>query len=396
MRTLRNSFLFFVLLATLLLGCRDKVGGVSNEEDGILRIPFAEAVNTERVLKLSEVADSVKLILLQTNDECLLSRIMEGNILMSGHRIYIPCNNGVFLFSDDGKFIKRISKRGQGPGEYSGIRYIGVNEKLDRFYIFSHGKAIVFTQDGDLLHECRIPLGWQFAFVGDSCIASFIYNNTGQKRDRVVLTDLSGDTLNRFQRTDLFAIASGMNYYMFTMHDRYFYGYNGNTHFKDIYNDTVFTVTPDSLVPHCILQMGKYALPLEKRYECLDGDQIVFEQQSASYWRPMFFEGSRWITVPYTSWQVFDYAHITRKLAMYDRSTGDCFTVKDGQFENDMNSVLPFYPTINPKENVLMQVWSASDILNMAEDHPAMLQDKRLNGIVEDSNPVLMTVYLKK
>lgn len=396
MRLLRKSFLGLMLLATSFWGCRDKTGGLSKDDGGILHIPFEEAVNTERSLKLSEIADSVKLILLQTDNECLLSKIIEGNILMSGHRIYIPCNNGVFLFSDDGKFIKCISKRGQGPGEYSGIRYIGVNEKLDRFYIFSHGKALVFTQDGDFLHECRIPLGWQFAFVGDSCIASFIYNNTGQKRDRVVLTDLSGDTLKRFQRTDLFTIASGLNYYIFSPHDRYFYNYEGNTRFKDVYNDTVFTVTPDSLVPYCVLQMGKYALPLEKRFECLEGDQILFEQQSAPYWRPILFEGSRWITVPYTSWQLFDYAQITRKLVMYDRSTGNCFSVKDGKVENDMGGVLPFYPTIGPNNNVLIQLWNATDILKMAEDNPDMLQDKRLKEIAEDSNPVLMIVYLQK
>lgn len=80
----------------------------------------------------------------------------------------------------------------------------------------------------------------------------------------------------------------------------------------------------------------------------------------------------------------------------YDRSTGDCFSVKDGKVENDMGGVLPFYPTIGPNNNVLIQLWNATDILKMAEDNPDMLQDKRLKEIAEDSNPVLMIVYLQK
>lgn len=383
----------FFFISVLLVGCHSNQP--VKHEAGLLQIPFEAGVQTERSVKLSQLADSVKLIALETNANCLLAKVKEGNILVAGRYIYILCSEGVLLFSDDGKFVKSISKRGQGPGEYSGIRYIGVNEQLNRFYIFSHGKAIVFTQDGDFLHECRIPLGWQYAFVGDSCIASYIYNNTGQKTDRIVLTNLKGDTLKRYKRSDLFTISSGMNYYMQTVLDTYFYTYQNNTYFKEYYNDTVFKVTPDTLLPHLTLQMGKYALPLEKRFEALDGDWFAFEKESAPYWRPMVFEGTHWLLIPYTSWHL-EPDQVVRRLAIYNKSSEEYFSVKGGQIENDLDGSLPFYPTIRPGDDVLMQLWTATDILELAEENPDFLTDKRLQGLQEDSNPVLMIVYLKK
>ncbi len=63
----------------------------------------------------SDVFDIQKIIRLETNDSCLLTRIFK--IEFSEEYIFVLSSNQVYAFNHNGKYICRIGKKGNGPNE---------------------------------------------------------------------------------------------------------------------------------------------------------------------------------------------------------------------------------------------------------------------------------------
>ena len=73
----------------------------------------------EQEIKLSEVAKSVRVIPLETTEECLLGTDLK---IYYGEEYIFVCDQrqpGAFYrFSKDGKFLNKIGCSGEGPEEY--------------------------------------------------------------------------------------------------------------------------------------------------------------------------------------------------------------------------------------------------------------------------------------
>ena len=194
----------------LLLSCGGKKSGdqpvenISEVPEYPITISFAKGIDTEQEVRLSEIAREVKVVPLETKPECLVAKVSQGMIQMVDHNLFIPCSEGLLQFTDDGKFVRSVVKRGQGPGEYSIIRFIAANDRLKQIYIMDNGRILTYTIGGDYVGESKIPFCWQFTLLGDSAYVGYIYNNTGQKKDRLVLVDRQGETLNTFPQYDQF------------------------------------------------------------------------------------------------------------------------------------------------------------------------------------------------
>ena len=186
-----------------------------------------------------------------------------------------------------------------------------------------------------------------------------------------------------------------MTFYNTDPYDRYLYQFAGNTCLKEFYNDTVFTVKKDKLIPRYILDMGKYRLPDKYRFEVLDGNWERFNEVSAPYWRPNMVETTRSVFVPYSPWKFEDRIK-GRTLVVYDKKGKSSYNVKGGYIKNDMNSRLPFYPNIQTTDDVVINLWEATDILELTKKDPALLEHKALQNLKEDDNPVLIIVTMKK
>ena len=59
-------------------------------------------------------------------------------------------------------------------------------------------------------------------------------------------------------------------------------------------------------------------------------------------------------------------------------------------------SRLPFYPNIQATDEVVINLWEVTDILELAKKDPALLEHKALQNLKEDDNPVLIIVTMKK
>jgi len=116
-----------VVLGLLLVSCvmtNQKFDAGSSDISFALRNPQMQSVNMDSLIdieqtNLSSVFKRVKTIILETNKDALIGSI--GSIQVFGDMIFIQDKNsygGIFVFNKAGKFIRRIGKKGQGPGEY--------------------------------------------------------------------------------------------------------------------------------------------------------------------------------------------------------------------------------------------------------------------------------------
>lgn len=64
------------------------------ESEYPITIPFEAGVGVEREIKLSDIADSVQYVPLETNDKCLIDFINSGKVVKTGKYWFVPVIRG--------------------------------------------------------------------------------------------------------------------------------------------------------------------------------------------------------------------------------------------------------------------------------------------------------------
>jgi len=110
--------LSFLLLVLFLASCDNKD---SNQDDTVYNVSFDNCKITID-LKFSDIVDSYKFVKLETTPESLIG--VNPRIILARDNIIVIDMNGVYKFTTDGKFVRKIIKFGRGPDEISsGINY---------------------------------------------------------------------------------------------------------------------------------------------------------------------------------------------------------------------------------------------------------------------------------
>lgn len=362
-------------------------------------IPFGKGVENEKKVKLSEIAEKITFVPMETTDASLIAKPKLMNIVYVDGIIVIPCSVGLLAFDEKGKFLNTISQKGQGPKEYVQLLCVSANEELGVVYLQTGHKMMTYYPNGTFVKENRIPVGLSLEtlVMEDSITISSIWNNTGKKPYRLLLSDTKGDTLKAFPQYDHFEMPEGWNWIYRNSKEDNLFSYKGEVVYRDYYSDTIYTVTRDTLLPRYLLEMGKYQLPKDLRLEVAfvtnDRERDEKLKLAENYLRPTLLENDRYIVMPYTTWNIWDRS-LPSYLMLYDRKTKECIKVKDGAFVNDMMGDLPFCPDVRIAENVLAEWWDASELMELAEEG-VKLPDN-LKNLKEDDNGVLVLVHLKK
>ena len=158
-----------------------------------------------------------------------MNRIQKGGILKSSRYWFLYSYKNVYQFTDEGKFVRTIGSRGNGPGQYTSAVCIDIDETLGHVYVLSPGKNInVYDMEtGSYLYTRKTPSfsSWAFAMLNDSVSACFQYNLSGKEKDRILVAGAEGDTIRAFSRSDLFDTKTD---YVSLVHfdgDRYMFRY---------------------------------------------------------------------------------------------------------------------------------------------------------------------------
>lgn len=137
MKTLSFISLYMLLF---LFACQGK------KEAEIVHISIEPEKTTQ--LSLSEIAEDIQAIELEVTDKSMIGAWHEGYkvfpldkyIIFSEYSRY---KSQILLFDTNGKFIRSIGKKGGGPGEFSSIVSVAVNDKEQRIYVISTSHKII-------------------------------------------------------------------------------------------------------------------------------------------------------------------------------------------------------------------------------------------------------------
>lgn len=129
---------------------------VQTPDGGSLIVAHPEKSENVRDLRLSDLADNIKIVRLETTDASMTG---EGMTWITGNRIIIFCDGEIKQFDLDGKYIGKIGARGNGPGEYYIAPYdIYADPSAERIYLVSYSADNIISYNYDGSFASNIPL----------------------------------------------------------------------------------------------------------------------------------------------------------------------------------------------------------------------------------------------
>lgn len=123
---------------------------------GDLVVVHPERSGDKVTLKLSDLADDLRIVRLENADEALIGA---GQTWITGGRIIVYSDGVVKQFDLEGKYLGQIGARGNGPGEYSIAPYdFYVDADAGRIYMVQYGATKLMSYNSDGTFAGDIPL----------------------------------------------------------------------------------------------------------------------------------------------------------------------------------------------------------------------------------------------
>jgi hypothetical protein len=146
---INKAFSVLLLLAMVTVSCdsgkkKDIIGN-----DNIYTVDFDNTLKEEKIY-MSSLFKKVKPIPLETTDESLIGYIR--NVQIFDGKIFVLDKDfakGVFVFDMDGKFIRKIGRIGQGPGEYVYLSDFTIDEINRQIYLIDRDVNCIIIYDID-------------------------------------------------------------------------------------------------------------------------------------------------------------------------------------------------------------------------------------------------------
>lgn len=113
-----------------LVACQPKSSSLS--ECPIVNV--RSALQEETPISMKEDVVSIQYIPLETTDSCLISNLLNLQVTTDYMFMYNGKTEEVLQFDRKGKFIRRVGRQGNGPGEYSMISELAVDDSNKEWY----------------------------------------------------------------------------------------------------------------------------------------------------------------------------------------------------------------------------------------------------------------------
>jgi len=373
------------------------------------KVDYEGILNQEKVIRLSEIASDIVYVPLETKSENLIKSVVEYRF--TDDFIFVKNVNHVLMFDRKGNFIRQIGKPGRGPGEIGVIRNLSILEEEKQIVVQTNWsrKLYFFNFEGEFLYSNESPDVKDVKILPDGKQLLFDSPNWGTEKYVFILRESSGDTItavnNHYFWENKIGFASRVSYQLAIP----FYDYDGSTSMKFIYNDTVYNISGDSIVPEYMINMGRYKLKDEDRIEVLQVDFRRFLENSKGYRFASPFEAKEKLFI--ASLDFSDNKEENQWNMIYDRRSSSGNLVVDVQGEpgkiiNDIDGGPDFWPLGTINDSTVYMVVMPYEIIgddnkkNLIENEAIDIEKKKTflqlaTTIRENDNPILMVVNLK-
>ncbi|MDR1524299.1 MAG: DUF4934 domain-containing protein, partial [Tannerella sp.] len=335
-------------------------------------IEIGKAMETVSGFTVSEIAQTITYVALETQDNCLIGRypnmnVWKDNILISS------LNQPLMVFSKkDGHFCRTIGHIGNDPGGYAKDGSGNISWWVDKtkgtvyFQDWNPTSLLKYDMEGNFLGKVTLSsegtpapsLSMSYLYISNDTVTihnkyisqkedPFLFRFNGTKGDLLSAFPFSREiqpsnieSINYIYSTYIFF---GGGVYQIYFHENQMYTVtpnspslweiNGEMCLKESFIDTVYTVCPDALVPRILLNLGKWHWPYEKRNESdYSSNKIaidyILENNSIIYFH--FHTGL---------YESREYCH--SYCGVYDKLSGQTKVMKGEAITDDVNGFLP-------------------------------------------------------
>lgn len=255
MRTLK-TLITVILTITVwftIISCSNTSGKSEQSETIFLKF---EANKPPVTTMLSEIVEKVRIIPLETTPDCYINDIARVFVGKKNILVMSPgAQQDLFLYTMDGRFVRKIGKPGKGPGEYTDIRDISVFEEPGEVYLSTglNGDMIVFNFNGALVRRIKgIPGASESKRIGKHKTAYYSHIDYEVKVVDEQAMDTSGYIpLDSKYKSPLANMAG-------SVHGGFFFCATGK--------DTIWQFTEDSFIPKIVCDFGSGSMTFNEYY----------------------------------------------------------------------------------------------------------------------------------
>ena len=147
---MKSIYYYLMISGFLLFSCNSDI------KNGGELLEFPVDKEESASLPLSEITETITAIELELTDESLINPDYIQRIILSDNHVIIAQDDNVLVFSRSGKFTCSIGSKGQGPGEYTSIRNMAIDETGKRLFVNSNKKIICYDLQGNVLMESSL------------------------------------------------------------------------------------------------------------------------------------------------------------------------------------------------------------------------------------------------
>ena len=403
--TMKKYRLLLIAAFTLFLSCSE-----SKEPDKDISIVPCKLEENAK-LKFSDFVKSIELTPLETNKGCLINTI--GKIIKYKDFYYIGSASTriekIFVFTEDGKFLYQLDKRGPGPDEYIAIEDFDVikdfqvaitsNDNQSMYMYDLASDSCVFRKKLDIYPQNILFKDGYFyllrggtAFLSGDDYLVYKYNQEGEVVDHL----FKGDELTRKIMT-------------YTSSVRPLLTYNGYLFFTHPYSDKIYRLTNKQFVPAYLIDIGDRRIPINEfknANEIFEMHQIVKKKQGID--NMLYYS----LGNPISVFTFMDYKY-DGYVTLYNHKTNQSKTatywVDDLLFKGNRMDLkawkLPklyengiLYYIVEPTElieamNDYKDRISTEEWNSFCNEHPDIVE--KIHQMKEDDNPVLVKLLLK-
>lgn len=129
--------------------------GLIPQKGGLITFHLNEPPSSVKPLMLSQLADSVSYVALETRDE-----VLTDDGIQMGDRFYAFFRGEILCFDKKGKYLHRVGKPGRGPEEYmwlsAAFEYVKADPISNWVYVFSHDmRTQVYDEKGNYVKTLK-------------------------------------------------------------------------------------------------------------------------------------------------------------------------------------------------------------------------------------------------
>lgn len=221
----------------------------------VINIPVE---SIEASLALSEIADNVDCISLETNDTSILDRI--NRIIDKEGYLYVSDRHSVYQFDYKGKLYAKISKKGSGPNDYKSISDFQLASD-ESVWILSRGNKCLYNYGWNGILNRRIELkNWasKICLLDDSTLLLYTGNEKSVDNSyQLLLLDIeTNSVISHFLPID-----DKKSKYVHVLSDNCFNRENDSTYFYNVFCDTVYSLVKNRLMPQYYFNLANKNIP---------------------------------------------------------------------------------------------------------------------------------------